>query len=111
MEGSALLPELVMNLDIDKIVAVWLTAGEEVFRHRIHDGSLYHWKSPREQLMIDKFLERTLAYDAMLVNAVSRHGFTLVEVLQSNATELSERCLSQRPNGIRRILNFTGRET
>ena len=94
LEGSALLPELLMKLDIDKIVAVWLTASEEVFRQRIHDGSLYRWKSPREQLMIDKFLERTLAYDAMLVNAVSRHGFTLVEVLQSNATELSERCLS-----------------
>ena len=94
LEGSALLPELVMNLDIDKIVAVWLTASEEVFRHRIHDGSLYRWKSPREQLMIDKFLERTLAYNALLVHAVNRHGFILVDVLQSDVTELSERCLS-----------------
>ena len=94
LEGSALLPELVMNLDIDKIVAVWLTAGEEVFRHRIHDGSLYCRKSPREQLMIDKFLERTLAYNALLVNAVNRHGYILVDVLQSDVTELSERCLS-----------------
>ena len=94
LEGSALLPELAMNLDIDKIVAVWLTASEEVFRQRIQEGSLYCRKSPREQLMIDKFLERTLAYNALLVNAVNRHGFILVDVLQSDATDLSERCLS-----------------
>ena len=94
LEGSALLPELVMNLNIDKIVSVWLTASEEVFRQRIRDGSLYRWKSHREQLMIDKFLERTLAYNALLVEAVNQHGFILVDVLQSNVTELSERCLS-----------------
>ena len=93
LEGSALLPELVVNLDIDKIVAVWLTANEGVFRQRIQDGSLYRWKSPREQLMIDKFLERTLAYNAMLVDRVDQHGFSLVDVLQSNMTELIDGCL------------------
>ena len=94
LEGSALLPELVMNLDIDSIVAVWLTASEEVFRQRIQDESLYRWKSPREQLMIDKFLERTLAYNALLVDAVNQQGLTLVDVLQSNVTELIEGRLS-----------------
>ena len=32
--------------------------------------------------MIDKFLARTLAYDALLVDAVSRNGFMLVDFLQ-----------------------------
>ena len=45
--------------------------------------------------MIDKFLARTLAYDAVMVDAVSRNGFMLVDVLQSNVTELTERCLSK----------------
>ena len=45
--------------------------------------------------MIDKFLARTLAYDALMVDAVRRHGFMLVDVLQSNVTELTERCLSK----------------
>ena len=44
--------------------------------------------------MIDKFLQRTLAYNALMVDAVIRHGFMLVDVLQSNVTELTERCLS-----------------
>ena len=94
LEGSALWPEFAIGLNFDKIATVWLTAGEEVCRRRIHDESLYCSKSPRERMMIDKFLERTLAYNARMVDAVSQHGFILVDVLQSNVTELTERCLS-----------------
>ena len=94
LEGSALWPELAASLDFDRIAALWLTASEDVFRQRIHVGSLYSSKSPRERMMIDKFLERTLAYNARMVAVVNQHGFTLVDVMQSNATELTERCLS-----------------
>ena len=94
LEGSALWPEFVTSLDFDKIAAVWLTASEEVFRQRIHVGSLYSSKSPRERMMIDKFLGRTLAYNARMVDAVSRHGLMLVDVLQSNVIEITERCIS-----------------
>ena len=94
LEGSALWPEFVTSLDFDKIAAVWLTASEEVFRQRIHVGSLYSSKSPRERMMIDKFLGRTLAYNARMVDAVSRHGLMLVYVLQSNVMEITERCIS-----------------
>ena len=94
LEGSALWPELVASLDFDRIAAVWLTASEDVFRQRIHFGSLYSTKSPRERMMIDKFLERTLAYNARMVDAVNQHGFILVDVLQSNVVELAESCIS-----------------
>ncbi len=94
LEGSALWPELVAGLDFDRIAAVWLTASEEVFRQRIHVGSLYSSKSPSERMMIDKFLERTLAYNARMVDAVNQRGFILVDVSQSGVTELTERCPS-----------------
>lgn len=94
LEGSALWPEFVASLDLDKLAAVWLTASEEVFRQRIHAGSLYSSKSPRERMMIDKFLERTLAYNARMVDVVSQRGFILIDVLQSNVPELAERLLS-----------------
>ncbi len=94
LEGSALWPEFVASLDFDKIAAIWLTASEEVFRRRIHVGSLYMSKSPRERMMIDKFLERTLTYNARMVDVVNQHGFILVDVMKSNATELTERCLA-----------------
>ena len=94
LEGSALWPEFATGLDFDNIGALWLTADEETFRQRIYTNSRYSTKSPRERKMIDKFLERTLAYDARMVEAVSRHGFMLVDVLQSDVNELAERCLS-----------------
>lgn len=94
LEGSALWPEFATSLDLDRTAAVWLTASGEVLSQRIHDGSLHSSKSPREREMIDKFLQRTLAYDALMVEAVRQHGFILVDVLQSDVTELTERCLS-----------------
>ena len=94
LEGSALWPEFVTSLNFHRCAAVWLTASEKVFRQRIHNESLYCSKSPRERMMIDKFLERTLAYNARMVEAASQHDFILVDVLQSNITELTKRCLS-----------------
>ena len=94
LEGSALWPEFATSRDFDKIAAVWLTASDDVFRRRIHAASLYTSKSPRERKMIDKFLERTLAYNARMVDAVNQHGFPLVNVQQSNLPELTQRCLS-----------------
>ena len=90
LEGSALWPEFVASLDSDQIRALWLTAPDEVFQQRIHEGSLYRLKSAREQMMIDKFLERTLTYNARMVDAVNRRGFILVDV--SEAEELGPPC-------------------
>ena len=86
LEGSALWPEFVAGLNLDTVVAVWLTADAQVFRQRIHDGSLYGSKSARERKMIDKFLERTLAYDARMVDAVNQHGFMLLDVSQAEVS-------------------------
>ena len=93
LEGSALWPEFVTSLDSEKVAALWLTASEEVFRQRIHADSLYNSKSPRDRMMIDKFLERTLVYNARMVDAVIRHGLILVDVLRFDVKELTERCL------------------
>ena len=94
LEGSALWPEFATGLDFNKVAAVWLTASDEVFRQRIYVGSRYSSKSTRERKMIDKFLARTLAYNAGMVEAVSRHGFMLVDVQRYSVTEVAERCLS-----------------
>ena len=94
LEGSALWPEFVSDLDFDKVAALWLTADEEVIRQRIYAGSLYRSKPTRERIMIDKFVKRTLIYNARMVTAANRQGFTLVDVLRSDVTELTERCLS-----------------
>ena len=94
IEGSALWPELVATLNSENIATLWLTASEEIFRQRIHNESLYHSKSLRERRMIDKFLQRTLVYNAQMIEIANRHGFILVDVQQSNLAELTQRCLS-----------------
>ncbi len=91
LEGSALWPEFVTGLDLDKVTAVWLAADEGVFLQRIHAGSLYRSKSTREQMMIDTLIERTLAYNARMVATANRHRFILVDALQSDVKEVTER--------------------
>ena len=95
LEGSALWPEFATGMDFDRVAALWLTADEETFRQRIYTNSRYSTKGSRDRRMIDKFLQRTIAYDARMVEIVRRHGFMLLDVLQSDATELTERCLSK----------------
>lgn len=94
LEGSALWPEFATDLNFDRVAALWLTTSEETFRQRIYTNSRYCTKSGRDRRMIDKFLQRTIAYDSRMVEAVRRQGFMLVDVLQSDVTELAERCLS-----------------
>ncbi len=93
LEGSALWPEFATSPDFDKVGALWLTADEETFRRRIYSNSRYREKGCRDRRMIDKFLERTIAYDAWMVEVVKRRGFMLVDVMESDVTELAERCL------------------
>ena len=94
LEGSALWPEFPTRVDLDRVGALWLTAAEETFRQRIYTNSRYCTKGPRERKMIDKFLQRTVAYNARMVEVVDRRRFNLVDVLDSDPTELAERCLS-----------------
>lgn len=93
LEGSALWPEFTKSMDFDKVSALWLTADEETFRQRIYTNSRYRTKAPREREMVDKFLQRTVAYNARMVDIVNRQGFMLVDVGQSDVMELAERCL------------------
>ncbi|MDE2822507.1 MAG: AAA family ATPase [Chloroflexota bacterium] len=93
LEGSALWPEFPTRLDFNRVGALWLTASEETFRQRIYANSRYSTKSGRNREMVDKFLQRTVAYNTRMVEVVNRLGFNLVDVMDSDATDLAERCL------------------
>ena len=94
LEGSAIWPDFAINLDPKTIKALWLTADETTFRNRIHTESSYNTKTPREHRMIDKFLDRTLAYNERMVKAIKRHALPLIHVHDAKATDLAKRCLS-----------------
>ena len=44
--------------------------------------------------MVDMFLERTLVYNAKMIEDVNRHDFTVVDVSESDVVELTDRCLA-----------------
>ena len=94
VEGSALWPEFVATLDVANLAAVWLTASDAVFEQRICAASQYRTKSQRERRMVDKFLARSLLYNAQMMDAVREHGLVSMDVNAASVDELTQRCLS-----------------
>ncbi|MEA3337675.1 MAG: 2-phosphoglycerate kinase [Chloroflexota bacterium] len=93
MEGSAILPELIVTLDFDNVAAVWLVADNELFEQRIYRASQYETKSPREKTMVDKFLGRTRLYNRRMMDAINRLGqLSMVVDDASTLDELTGRC-------------------
>ncbi len=94
VEGSALWPEFVATLDVANLAAIWLTASDAVFEQRIRAASQYRTKPQREKRMVDKFLARSLSYNAQMKDAIRQHGLVSVGVNAANVDELAQRCLS-----------------
>ncbi len=94
LEGSALWPDLVMTLNFDRLAALWLTASEETFRRRIHRESRYLSLAATERLIVDKFLDRTLAYNEQMIRVIDRRGFLRIDVLECGVAELADRCMT-----------------
>ena len=95
MEGSALLPELVVTLNLDNIATIWLTASNEFLRRRIYTASQYETKSPYEKMLVDKFLQRNCLHNARIIDAVDRLGLLSLDVEAAfTVDELMDMCLS-----------------
>ena len=80
LEGSALWPEQVANLNVDAVRAVWLNASDDLFESRILGDSQFHSADALGQMMIKKFLQRMLRYNAEMMRVVERLGLAHVEV-------------------------------
>ena len=94
VEGSALWPEFVATLEVANLAAVWLTASDAVLEQRIRAASQYRTKSQRERRIVDKFLARSLIYNAQMMDAIRQHELISMDVDAASVDELIERCLS-----------------
>ena len=102
LEGSALLPELVNTLASDKVVAVWLTGSDDLFKKRIYASSNFLAAADAEQKLITQFLARTIRYNKMMMKEV--HGLNLpsINVIRfNNLDDLLYQCS--------KIINLPGR--
>ena len=80
LEGSALWPELVAELDLSGVRAVWLTADDALFDARIRRESRHDEAEPAGRQLIESFAARTRLYNATMLAQVRRLGLALVEV-------------------------------
>lgn len=95
MEGSALLPELVVTLNFENISTLWLTANNEFLKQRIYTTSQYETKSTYEKMLVDKFLQRNCLYNDRIMDAVAQLGLVSLNVEDASTTEeLMSMCLS-----------------
>ena len=94
LEGSALWPEFAPRMLAEGAAALWLIAGEELLTRRLRAESRYAEKSAEERFLIDKFLQRTLAYNQRMADAVRGQGLLSVAVDEGEDLEgLARACL------------------
>lgn len=95
LEGSAVLPDLVAELDSRRVGAAWLVADGDLVRRRIHSESGYAAEGPRHRELVDKFLARTIRFGELLEADMDRLGFTAINVdLDVDSGKLAEMCLA-----------------
>ncbi len=90
LEGSALLPKLIQQINFKTITPVWLTATDAFLKDRIYKSSDYLNKSIQEKYLIDKFAQRTISFDNMILKEVKELNFPFLEVEKfENVEDLS----------------------
>ena len=68
------MPELVVASRFERVSVVWLTATDDLISERILDSSQYDQRADGEKHLIKAFLERSLAFNEMLVKRVHQLG-------------------------------------
>ncbi|MEI5033763.1 hypothetical protein RB201_16155 [Streptomyces sp. S1A(2023)] len=79
LEGSALGPAWVARLTVPRTAAVWLTADDTVVRDRVRSPGRYEQATDAERHLMDRFLARTVRFQALMLDAVEELGLARVD--------------------------------
>ena len=94
IEGSALLPELAADLVEENLVGViYLMASQKYFRDHIFSASNFYSLGEDDQLLIQKFLARTILYDQIIREQSSKLDLTCMDTDSFSPEALLEQCL------------------
>ena len=85
LEGAAIWPDCVSDARFERVSSVWLTAEAQLISRRIRDESRYGEKSSTGQKMIDAFLNRSLAFNARVMESVEGSNQRYIDVRISGA--------------------------
>ena len=87
LEGSALWPDFVVELPLKNVLPVWLTASDDFIAGRIRNESRFLEASAAERFVIQKFIDRSLAYNQRMRAAVERLRLRLIDVEANHDVE------------------------
>lgn len=87
LEGSALLPENVVTLELENVSALYLTASNAFFKARIYRESDYENASDKGKELIDKFVARTQTFNERIMAQVSQLGLPYINVESTSSLE------------------------
>ncbi|MFJ8864037.1 hypothetical protein ACIRD8_37290 [Streptomyces sp. NPDC102451] len=95
LEGSALWPVRVAQLQVPRTAAVWLTTDDSVVRARVHAAGRYDTAANEEQILMDKFLARAERYQTLMTDAINRLNLDRIDAGDGqSATELADTVLA-----------------
>ncbi|MFJ6809999.1 hypothetical protein ACIQRK_28950 [Streptomyces anulatus] len=94
LEGSALLPDRVARLTVPRTAAVWLTADDTVLRDRVRAAGRYEEATDAERHLMDRFLARTVRFQARMLDGVEAHGPDRVDTGGRTVTEVADAVLA-----------------
>jgi 2-phosphoglycerate kinase len=95
IEGSALLPELVNNLNFENTASLWFTASNEFLKKRIYLSSQYEIKSPFERMLIDKFWKRNCLLNERIIADIDRLGLVSLNIEAASAVDELKACIDR----------------
>jgi 2-phosphoglycerate kinase len=96
LEGSGLLPENVVLVRTQHVVAIWLTASETLLKSRIYRASAYEQQEIQHRRMIDAFVARTGNFDRAMMTSVQKLNLPFLTVPDSASIEdLARECLEK----------------
>jgi 2-phosphoglycerate kinase len=93
VEGSAVWPELAAGLKMEGVAGLWLTGSEGMLERRIRAESADETRDARGRELIDRFVGRTLRFNALIMKAVERLGFASVRVEEGMEKEVVDACV------------------
>ncbi|MDN0201171.1 hypothetical protein [Streptomyces sp. S.PNR 29] len=94
LEGSALWPARVAGLGVPRTRAVWLTADDAVLSDRVRASGRYEESTDDERHLMDKFLARSVRFQALMTEAVEGHGLVRLDTGGRSVAEVAEAVLA-----------------
>lgn len=94
IEGWALLPEKIAELCLNEVESIWLIPDEDLLRSRVRANTDFYRGASNENLMIEKYLSRSLWHNNLIRTQCEQLNLKIVNVnSKTTRDELCDACM------------------